>query len=120
MPHWESLRAAIAERGLSSLVTDSGEKAAGNLTDELERGRTVDNYDPLMAAHMAILNNVMGLVGIDVMMPNEDGSDRCPLCFLNADHAAKCTVDGCTITSYDHWIDKAADEQVEVWKGLNA
>jgi hypothetical protein len=136
-PHWDSLRAAIAARGLSALVADSGDKAAANLASEVEHGRTIDNYDPLMAAHWAIVNNAMDMAGLVIMT-----EDICPLCYLNEQSRASwerglaegmkpgepcpCPDVACAATfpaepsSYDVWIDRAADDQVEVWKSMGA
>lgn len=119
-PHWDELRAALDERGLSHLIAKDGKQAVKNLAAELTEGRSVENYDPLMAAHNAILNNVMGVVGIEVMYPNEDGSDRCPLCFLTTEHKAGCKDPTCEIDSYDDWIDRAADDQLSYWSGVAA
>lgn len=108
-PHWDKLRAAIKSRGLYALVAESGERAIDNLVSELDHGPTIDNYDPLMSAHWAIINN---LADID---PNILFMDGCPLCFGNKEHAKKCKVPGCT-DDYDSWIDHAADDQVTEWK----
>ena len=50
--HWAALQAAVDATGLSSLIAESGQRAAENLTSELEHGSTVDNFDPLMS-HVA-------------------------------------------------------------------
>lgn len=139
MDHWTRLREAITARGLSALVADSGEKAASNLASEVSDGLTVDNYDPLMSAHNAILNNSMDALGPQNALRLMTG-DYCPLCVLNDlsreswEEAVKagttpgdrcpCPTPGCTVTfpaapdSYDGWIDRAADDQVGVWKSL--
>jgi hypothetical protein len=117
--HWEKLRAAIEKRGLSALVADSGEKAAANMASSLEQGQNIDNFDPLMGAHNAIVSNVMNVVGLAIMQPNPDGTDRCPLCFINSEHKEHCKDPVCKVTDYEDWIDKAADEMVAVWKQVN-
>jgi len=117
--HWDRLRKAIEERGLASLVPDSGEKAASNMARELEGERSIDTFDPLMNAHWAIVNNLMAIASNPIAVMQHDG---CPLCLANETHEAQCTDPDCEgprDTMFDSWIDKAADEQVEVWKELN-
>lgn len=90
-----------------------------NLVSEAQDGSNVDNFDPLMSAHWAIIGNVMkSPVGMSVMFQNEDGSDRCPLCFITSEHLAHCTNPECEIVNYDEWIDRAADGALEAWKEL--
>ena len=119
--HWDRLRLAIEERGLSHLIAPDGQTAMLQMADQLERGQrgeqpeTPVNYDPLMSAHWAIVNNISAVgpgVVLELMTPNEDGSERCPLCYANAQHEAHCRDDGCTFT-YDAWIDYAASDEAE-------
>jgi len=80
-PHWNKLRTAIDARGLSGLVAQGGENAVARQFDQLQRSQNAEeavtktNFDPLMGAHWAIVNNAMNLVGLSLMLPNEDGSD---------------------------------------------
>lgn len=115
-PHWDRLRLAVEQKGLGSLVSESGEKAASNLVDEHNHGRTIDNFDPLMGAHNAIVANVLGILkpgpALEVMT-----ADVCPLCYANEAHEATCTEPGCTVT-YDDWIDFAVNDQVLAWNEL--
>lgn len=110
--HWDRLRRAIEDRGLSDLIAPDGRVAMRQLADQLERaGRgeepeTPVNYDPLMAAHWAIVSNVGALArgaALELMRPNEDGSPRCPLCWANSENPHGY--------NYDEWIDRAADDQ---------
>lgn len=119
MDHWNALRAAIDARGLSALVSESGEQAAANLASEMQDGPSVDNFDPLLGAHNAIMVHALEHGGFGVMQPNADGSERCPLCWMNSMHNEHCREPGCIETAvYDRWIDLAADGQVEDWKAL--
>lgn len=112
-PHWDALRGEIERRGLSRLVAKGGTAAAERMAREIEGTAGPDDFDPLMAAHNLILNNAMdvckraGASPLVLMMPNEDGSDRCPLCFLNERHKEGCEIADCTF-SYDDWIQRAA------------
>lgn len=90
--HWDRLRKAIDDRGLGHLVAPDGKAAAQQMADQLERADrgeepfTPVNYDPLMAAHWAIVNAVSALapgIALHLMMPDEDGSEKCPLCYAN-------------------------------------
>lgn len=111
-PHWEKLRRAIDERGLAHLIAKGGEQAARNMAAELRQGASIQSFDPLMAAHNAIWMRAMDVAGLAVMAPNENGTERCPICFLNQAHAAECQGPPCGLprdTAFDHWIDRAAD-----------
>jgi hypothetical protein len=117
-PHWEKLRQAIKDRGLWSFVATSGENAAAKLVASTNQGTRASNFDPLMSAHNAIVANVMDNtpVGMALFSPNEDGSERCPICFVQADHDANCTLTGCV--PFETWIDRAADDARDDAKGL--
>jgi hypothetical protein len=93
MPHWEALRTAVNARGLGDLVARSGEELGAKLEKELAGDNTLASFDPLMAAHNMILSNALNAGGLEVMAPNDDGTERCPVCYL----------------SVPDWIDKAAD-----------
>lgn len=111
--HWAKLRAALAERKLDKLIAADGMQAAADLV----AGRP----DPLMAAHNAILSNAVDKVGLAIMMQNDDGSERCPICYLKALSLASpqctCGDPACTPESiadgFERWIEIAADEQLK-------
>jgi hypothetical protein len=110
--HWDKLRDALKVRGLYGMVAQDGAQAARDLAD----GRP----DPLMAAHNAIVGNALDTAGLAVMTPNDDGSERCPLCYLKALSLAapgcECSDPTCTPESraerFERWIDCAADDQL--------
>jgi hypothetical protein len=110
--HWDKLKSAIEARGLMSKVATSGEQAAAQIA--------AGKPDPLMAAHNAIVSNALGKVGLELMMPNDDGSDRCPICYLVklslAAPRCECGDPACTSQSradnFERWIEHAADDQV--------
>jgi hypothetical protein len=112
--HWDRLRSEIDTRGLSVLVPSDGANAAERFAKGVEGDDTIGTFDPLMYAHMAILSHATELIGIAALMDNEDGSERCPLCFLNDYHEHTCTgcdrprVNGFT-SPPDDWIVKAAE-----------
>jgi hypothetical protein len=128
MDHWNRLRAAIADRGLSALVSETGQAAVANLKSEIVDGPSIDNFDPLMGAHNAILGNAIQITGPVLLMASGD-DEPCPLCYLNESlakhHAEGCTTPGCLADTlppghYDDWIDKAADGAAEEWKRRGA
>lgn len=72
--HWDALRAAIDACGLNKLVSKSG--------DEVVRRMVQGGSDPLMDAHNLILANALDKGGLAILMDNEDGTERCPVCYL--------------------------------------
>ena len=107
--HWAALRAAIDKRGLSGLVPQDGKEAVRRMADQMQSGTpSRGNFDPLMGAHNSILSNAVALVGLEIMQTNADGSDRCPLCFLNENTRLDRAEHG--PAPFDAWIDRAADD----------
>lgn len=103
--HWTELREAIDARGLGPLVSTSGTQAAARDANRLSGSEAGKDYDPLMAAHWAIVNRALSIAGLVLMSPNDDGTDRCPLCFLIT--SCECTLgEGC---HYRGWITSVAD-----------
>jgi hypothetical protein len=125
--HWEKLKKKIDDLGLSGLIAKGGEEAVNRQFDQLKKAQqgakdddeavTKSNFDPLMGAHWAIVSNAMNLVGLNLMAPNDDGSERCPLCYIQQEHDAHCTVPDCK-TSYDEWIDYAGNDMLAEAKRL--
>ncbi len=137
--HWDQLRDAIDSRGLSHLIAPDGWTAMEQLGDQLkreQRGEEPDtpvNYDPLMAAHWAITNNVMRTLGPNALYmmsggppdpvegyPGYEGRTwpRCPLCHINLAHEMTCTDSLPKVNGYDWMIERAADDAVEHVKGM--
>lgn len=115
-PHWDTLRAAIDERGLSRLVAADGKAALERTKREFEGTDGPDDFDPLMSSMWAIFTNAGQTVekaGGPIEGPPAAlaflGADVCPLCELNALHQRDCKDEGCTFT-YDDWITRAADD----------
>lgn len=111
--HWARLRAAIDDRGLSDLVASDGKRAAANLASDLQKGAALQTFDPLMSAHNDIWAHAMQQPsGMSVMYANEDGSERCPICWTRDKHAESCPgLPECALTSagFEAWIEIAAD-----------
>lgn len=91
--HWNSLRKAVDDRGMTHLVARSGEDAVENQVAELEGRATPANWDPLMAAHWAIAGKVMDAIG------HSQGPEAALAFFGSADGCPLCEVQ----RSYDWW-----------------
>jgi len=81
-PHWDRLRAAIEARGMGHLIAKSGEQAMMRVEEELIGQETKHTFDPLMASHNMVLERALGCLGLGILAPNEDGTDKCPVCEL--------------------------------------
>lgn len=103
-PHWDELRAGIDERGLSQLIARDGKAAAERMTAEVKGTATDATFDPLMAAHWAIVNRAMerGWRG------PFDPAVLCPLCFVQ-DHYDTCQQPNCVKSLPSEWITGCAD-----------
>lgn len=105
--HWKELKAKLAEAGLDRFIAKNGQEAIAKMTAE-------DGFEPLMAANMGIFSNAIETAGLELMTPNDDGTERCPLCFLisgcHCGHGDKC--------SFKTWLDSAVAEQVDRAKQL--
>lgn len=135
--HWDKLRAAIKDKGLETLISDSGEKAA-RVMAEAANGRemTLDTFDPLLGAWGAINSNCFNeiqLIGgnpLILMVPEGQGQGepypRCPICYLNwimDKHEEVCKDPQCQkpkgeAAHFEWMIDRAANDQVDAWKAL--
>lgn len=147
--HWDRLRQAIEDRGLGDLIASSGATVAQQVAQELEQGEaSPTTYEPLMAAHMAILSNSIQILGqanpasVQYLMQDgetvpadpidqerypkaEDGATwpRCPLCYLGLAHELTCSDDGCSLPIKDGYawmIERAADDQKATWEKIQA
>jgi hypothetical protein len=91
-PHWQTMRDAIEEKGLSGLVAKSGEAAMDAQVRQIEEHQrtgsvseqtTKETFDPLMSMHWHFSNNALRCGGLYIMGQREDGENDghyCPLC----------------------------------------
>ena len=79
--HWQALRQAVKDRGMDHLVAASGTQAAMDAVAQVTGTDTLDNWDPLMAAHWAIASRVMQAVGLLAL-----SEGFCPLCEVQRDY----------------------------------
>lgn len=98
--HWEQLKKAIEEKGLSNLVSKDGKQVVERIKKELNNEHTI--ADPLLNAWMAIVNNALGAGGVYLLQKDEEGNHYCPLC-EGEKHAGPGTA--------DWFISNAAEEQ---------
>jgi hypothetical protein len=100
--HWDGLRAAIDERGLSKFVAKSGQEVMDKVAHELKTTEAV--FDPLMQAMFAILNNALE-GGHNMYLLT---GDYCPVC--------ESEKHGCQPAEW--WFTNAANDQLEKAKEL--
>lgn len=112
-PHWDELRGAIDDRGLSHLVAKDGVAAARNLEAQLQGTDAEENYDPLMSAYWAIMANSLKCWGLGALADDFG----CPLCALDR-HAAECAEEGCARNTGADWIRFASDGQLQAARDL--
>lgn len=104
--HWQLLRAAINKRGLTPL-TKSGEAHVAALAEKRE-----GPFDPLMGAHNMIVVRVLDGAGLILLVPNEDGTEKCPQCFAQATCTCTRPPEECQ-RDIDAWTDQVADLALE-------
>ncbi len=107
MLHWIDLKKAISDRGLDNLIAKDGKAAMEMVKDNLARKGeyTKDNFDPLMAAHLSIMNNAVEKGGVYIL-----NGDYCPLCEFKK-HVKDADP--------NEWIKFASDEVLEKARKLN-
>ena len=82
-PHWDELRGLIEASGYGSLIAADNDEAEKCLAKEREESAGPVDFDPLMAAQNMILGNAIDTAGTQVLGPAANGSDRCPICYLD-------------------------------------
>lgn len=115
--HWDKLREALKERGLDKYISANAEKAIEAVKE--------DRPDPLAAATFAIYGNALDFGGLDLLIPDAEGAEKCPICYLKqmaiAEGACDCGNPECTPESraagFERWIQHAANEQLERFTG---
>lgn len=103
MDHWQQLRTAIEDRGLTPFVSKNGEEAARRTANISNGSEDPQDFDPLIAANMAIISYYISQVGIDGLT-----QDVCPIC------TAAAEADGDELPN--NWINGAADDVLAVAK----
>lgn len=112
--HWAKLKAALEARGLGDLMAKSQEDVQRRMEAAMVQGDPAKSFEPLLGAHNAILANALDTVGMQLMEPNADGSERCPICFLKT---CPCGNPECA-PKFERWIEHAADDALTEAKRL--
>lgn len=105
--HWQQLRAAIELRGMAHLVSSDDMAVFKRISEEVEGTSSPETWDPLAAATWTLYGNAVECAGCAVLSPNDDGSERCPLCYgIAQDPAVKTWIamaaDGCLAYAIDN------------------
>jgi len=97
--HWDDLRKAVNDKGMSHLVAQSGEDAMESMVNQIKGEDTSSDFDPLMGAWSAITSQFMQ----DLGMAAFDG-DKCPLCEVekSLEGRAQNWIDGSTTVQLNH------------------
>lgn len=90
-PHWDLLRAAVADRGLDKLGAQNAREAHAELVGQLEGEQ--GNFDPLLGSWNRINLQMLENVGLRAI-------GRCPLCILVEDGRPELV---------DNWINGVTD-----------
>jgi len=104
--HWDKLRQAIHDRGLSHLVSRDGDEVANRMKAELEGRASVFTWDPLLDVNNRIMCRALEVGGLAMLHPKEDGKPRCPIC-----HAMEHS--GEPKGTEKHWIQGPASAALE-------
>lgn len=104
--HWERLRRAIDDRGLTRFVSQSD---ADLIRKHSTGASPATRYDPLLEAHNAIVANTFAVAGLELFETRADGSEWCPICFLLT---CQCGRPECP-TEFEGWIENAANDALE-------
>lgn len=106
-PHWDSLKGAIDERGISRFIAPDGAAAGKEAAAQIE-GTTDPKVapDPLMQAHWMITGRVLDIVGLGLM-----NNECCPICAIDEGHCPLCEVEhGAGAGSALAWIHGCTDD----------
>lgn len=82
--HWGKLREAIDARGLGNFVANNGQELTEHTIRDLKGENTVMDFEPLMGSAICLSRLAMGIGGLALMTPNEDGIMPCPVCFMQS------------------------------------
>ena len=108
--HWDRLRAAIDQRGLTPLVSQDGKAAAQRMAEEIEGTASDVSYDPLLDAHNMISHRALELGGLGMLT-----GDHCPVCCAVEHSRIGDGPDSFRDKAHveSHWIDGPADAVLE-------
>lgn len=101
--HWDGLRQAVDEQGLSHLV--SANPVVAVVRGMAEASDDPEMFDPLMFAMWNLLSNGSKIINRPLLL-----IDGCPICYLLDEHERTCDGDPrCrTVEEVESWTGKAA------------
>jgi hypothetical protein len=99
--HWDAMRKAVDDRGMSDRIAPNGEEACKRIVEEVEGTAGPVTFDPLSSMNYAIWAEVLRVGGLYLMGAKPDGQEYCPLCEVE---------EGAGEGSAQNWINGAADE----------
>lgn len=102
--HWDKLREAIEARGLGKFVANNGQELIDHTVRDLKGENTVMDFEPLMGAAICISGLAMGIGGLALMTPGEDGTMPCPVCFLQSFDYVSAAADGALAEAKDRGL----------------
>lgn len=119
--HWQALREAIEERGMSALITSDADTLGKRVMQGIKSGHeSVASFDPLMTGFMLIMGNTIELLGVEALMIDDDTKEGpCAICLLVDLHEKACSDPNCE-ADYETWVDKAAEGAADTWAQLKA
>jgi hypothetical protein len=103
--HWDMLRKAIDDRGLTRFVAKSGKEAFQNTINELDGKEGPEDYDPLMSCNWMIMAEAIRIGGVEVLSSPDT---ICPICKIR-EHNLDPEV-------WKDWIDGPADAALDECK----
>ncbi len=98
MPHWEALKKAVDDKGMTHLIHASGEAAIEACVRQVEGTDTAKDFDPLLNATWAIYGQFLHNVGLAGMV-----GEICPLCDVEKSKPGRA----------QNWIDGSTNDQLE-------
>lgn len=111
--HWDRLRAALDERGLSALVGKDGLAAVQATRDQLEG--TPDPAtapDPLLLANWMIMHRALSVAGLWLM-----GAEPCTVCATPEGHCPLCELEYSAGDGSAHnWINGCTDDILQEYR----
>ena len=110
--HWKALKNAIIERGMGQFIAQGNDAVAR--VQRAQEKEDATTFEPLLAAYMNITQHAISLIGLSVMVPDDDGAERCPICYGVA-HCGCGRGEQCDILQ---WITYAADAELGYAKEL--
>lgn len=98
------LEEAIKAEGLGHLVSGTSAEVVSRATHMIKSGVTIENYDPLLWCHWAIVSRIAS------QLPEIIFIRDCPICWITKQHEETCDDPNCEFTkqTFEDWIPSIA------------